>query len=199
LNDTQIANPSVFTAGDDSTPPGLSERQIRELVEHGLWSEAPEGPAWMVKVDYIWTQKFAANKLVRVHHEYHPFVAAGTGSAMYDDAAQFHKNYCVDPGFKAARAKTVGKKTYFDGLDVSYILTTGNTWKRGIEDFTLNIVKHAPDELVSLCFPGTLKKIDPLTFRSHLSNFKPAQDLRIHFGNVVAPNENSGVMPKVSH
>ncbi|MTW13599.1 DUF4424 domain-containing protein [Pseudoduganella eburnea] len=199
LNDTQIANPSVFASGDDSTPPGLSEGQIAALVELGLWSEAPEGPGWMAKVDYIWTQKFAANKLVRVHHEYRPFVAAGSGSAMYDDAAQFQKNYCVEPGFKAARAKTVGKKTYFDGLDVSYILTTGNTWKRGIEDFTLNIVKRAPDELVSLCFPGTLKKIDPLTFRSHMSNFRPAQDLRIHFGNVVDPFKNSGVMPKVSH
>lgn len=198
LSDTQIANPTVFTNMERSVPPGLTEHQANALVKQGLWNEGLDGPDWMVKVDYVWTQKFAANKLVRVHHDYRPFVAAGSGSAMYDEPAQFQKNYCVDPGFLAVRAKTVGKKTLFDGLDVSYILTTGNTWKRGIEDFTLNIVKRKPDELVSLCFPGTLKKIDALTFQAHLLNFKPAQDLRIHFANVDDGNKHAGVMPKLN-
>jgi hypothetical protein len=198
LSDLQIANPTVFTNAERSVPPGLSERQIKELAEQGLWNEGLEGPGWMVKVDYVWTQRFAANKVVRVHHEYHPFVAGGSAAGAYGDADEFKRIYCADPGFLAARAKTAGKKTYFDGLDVSYILTTGNTWKRGIEDFTLNIVKRQPDELVSLCFPGTIRKVDALTFRAHLSNFKPEQDLRIHFGNVDGPAHiKIGAMPSV--
>jgi len=72
----------------------------------------------------------------------------------------------------AARARTIDSGGGLDGRDVSYILTTGNTWKSGIEDFTLNVVKHKPDELVTLCFPGTLRKVDALTFRVRLRNFR---------------------------
>jgi hypothetical protein len=82
---------------------------------------------------------------------------------------------------------------------VSYILKTGNTWKRGIEDFTLNIVKRRPSELVSLCFPGTVKKIDALTFQVRLSSFQPAEDLQVYFGNVdYDAADNSGVMPALA-
>lgn len=199
LNDLQIANPTVFSNAERSVPPGLSERQVGALAEQGLWDAGLEGPGWMVKVDYVWRQQFAANKVVRVHHEYHPFVAGGSAAGAFGNANEFKRIYCADPGFLAARAKTAGKKTYFDGLDVSYILTTGNTWKRGIEDFTLNIVKRQPDELLSFCFPGKVSKVDALTFRAHLSNFQPAQDLRIHFGNVDGPAHiKIGAMPTLS-
>ena len=53
----------------------------------------------------------------------------------------------------AARARTIDSGGGLDGRDVSYILTTGNTWKSGIEDFTLNVVKHKPDELVTRIAP----------------------------------------------
>lgn len=199
LSDTQIANPNVFTGLENSAPPGLTERQARELARQGLWDKGLDGPAWMAKVDYIWTQKFAANKPLRVHHEYRPFVAAGSGSAVHGDLEQFKQGYCVDPGFLAARARIMAHDD-FDGVEVSYILTTGNTWKRGIEDFTLNIVKRKPGELVSLCFPGTIRKVDALTFQARMSNFKPAQELRIHFANVAGVRHgNSGVMPTLNH
>lgn len=96
----------------------------------------------------------------------------------------------------AARARTIDSGGGLDGRDVPYILTTGNTWKSGIEDFTLNVVKRKPDELVTLCFPGPLRKADALTFQVRLRNFRPAQDLRIHFANVGNGHHgNTGVMP----
>jgi len=63
-------------------------------------------------------------------------------------------------------------------------LKTANTWKNGIDDFTLRIHKGNPDELISFCFPGQFKKIDDTTFESHLRNFNPQADLDIYFANI---------------
>jgi hypothetical protein len=82
---------------------------------------------------------------------------------------------------------------------VSYILKTGNTWKNGIEDFTLNLIKKDPGELISLCFPGGFKKINPTTLQIHLTNFKPQQDLRVYFGNIENTSGEPGVKPRLSH
>ena len=80
---------------------------------------------------------------------------------------------------------------------VSYILTTGNTWKNGIEDFTLNLVKGKADELISLCFPGTFTKINPTTLQVKLRNFHPKQDLDVYFGNVEGMVAHDGVAPQI--
>ena len=81
------------------------------------------------------------------------------------------------------------------GAKASYILKTGNNWKRGIEDFTLNLVKQDPSELISLCFPGTVNKVDARTYQVHLKNFRPASNLDVYFGNVASPSGNDGKMP----
>ncbi len=78
---------------------------------------------------------------------------------------------------------------------VSYILQSGNTWKRGIEDFTLNVIKDSPAALISLCFPGSFNKIDARTYQVHLSNFHPTADLEIYFGNTSANVNHQGLMP----
>ena len=62
--------------------PALNAAQKRQLKELGLIGELPDGEQgalWDVQVNYIWKQKFPANKVVRVHHAYRPFYAGGPG------------------------------------------------------------------------------------------------------------------------
>ena len=199
LSDAQIAFHPSF-AQDTKVAP-FTAQQHRQLVKLELIGEGPAGfvgPVWDIQVNYVWQQKFPANKVVRVHHEYSPFVSAGPGeSGMDDDTA---RRYCADAAFlkswkKLALQSGGSGGNYLNAAKVSYILKTGNTWKNGIEDFTLNVVKRHPSELVSLCFPGTFKKLDAKTYQVRLRNFKPAQDLEVYFGNVEGTPGSNGEMP----
>jgi len=185
---------------DTPKVPPLTAQQKRQLHKLELMTNdgpsGPDEPTWRVQVNYVWKQKFPANQLVRVHHVYQPFVDGGPGAWGIDP--DFGRRYCADSSFLKARGRIAARTGMHDGVPavfVSYILKTGNTWKRGIEDFTLNLVKRKPDELISLCFPGTFKKIDGNTLQVKLKNFQPTQDLDIYFGNVDAGAGNAGVMP----
>lgn len=195
LSNAQIAYSSGFDKSVGSVP-DFTAQQYKQLAKLGLLGtdNGSQEPAWTVEVNYVWKQKFPVGQVVRVHHEYRPFYAGGPGmSVMYEG---FDKEYCTDQAYLNARAKVEARKAYIDTRNVSYILTTGNTWKRGIEDFTLNIIKGKPDELISLCFPGKFKKLNATTYQVRLTNFRPSKDLEVHFGNVEDDGTDSnGVMP----
>jgi hypothetical protein len=193
LTDAQIAFNPAFGPAAKVTP--LSPRQRRQLTELRYFGDGKNddaGPLWDVQVNYVWKQKFAVNKVVRVHHAYRPFVAYGPSEWGMERA------FCADAAFKKAwarlAAKTDGRTVLANNL--GYILKTGNTWKNGIEDFTLNLIKKEPEELISLCFPGTFKKIDARTLQVRLKNFHPTQDLEVYFGNIADGGYGrEGVMP----
>jgi hypothetical protein len=199
LSDAQIAYHPSFD--DKLEVPPLSaqqEAQLAKLKLYGKGQHGQTGPLWEVQVNYVWQQKFPANKPVRVHHQYRPFYSGGPGEwTMNEDT---RKQYCADAAFlkswnRLAQGDEPEWKTV-PAAKVSYILKTGNTWKNGIEDFTLNLVKSKPSELVSLCFPGTFKKIDANTYQVRLRNFRPTQDLGVYFGNIGESGvDNSGQMP----
>ena len=65
--------------------------------------------------------------------------------------------------------------------EVEYILGTGRNWKGPISDFTLDIVKVTPDQIVSLCFPGKATRVDDLTLRFQHKNFVPPDRLLVYF------------------
>ena len=67
---------------------------------------------------------------------------------------------------------------------MEYILKTANSWKDGIRDFELRVHKGAPTEIITFCFPGKVEKLDATTFVSCIRNFRPADDLKIWFGNL---------------
>lgn len=200
LSDAQIAFHPSF-APRAKVPPFTAQQrqQLARLKLIGEGAIGYEGPVWDIQVNYVWKQVFPANKVVRVHHEYRPFVSGGPGeSGMDDDTA---RSYCADAAFLKTWKKLAVRNGdpgggYLNAAKVSYILKTGNTWKNGIEDFTLNVVKSKPEELVSLCFPGTFKKLDARTYQVRLRNFHPAQDLEVYFGNIgSAAGGDSGEMP----
>ncbi|MBB5370716.1 MULTISPECIES: DUF4424 family protein [unclassified Janthinobacterium] len=202
LTDPQIAYFPSHTPFDKKIAP-LSESQRAAMIKEGLLGQLYDEewvPAWTVKVIYLWQQKFPAGKVVWVRHQYAPFVAAGSAATYLGDDKEFEKKYCTDQGFQktwqrlAARA---GENGVVNAVAVSYILTTGNTWKNGIEDFTLNLIKGKPDELVSLCFPGTFTRINPTTLQVRLRHFRPRQDLDVYFGNVAGMGQHGGVAPVI--
>ena len=77
---------------------------------------------------------------------------------------------------------------------VDFILTSANTWKQPIEDFTLTVERGKPEEedtqtFVSFCSPqnASVEKLDADHFQVHLTNFVPASELRIGFFDVPIP------------
>lgn len=177
-------------------PRPFTPAQRRVLRERGLLADGlddPDEPQWQVQISYVWRQRFPAGRTVRVHHQYRPFVSGGPAAWVMDK--DFAQRYCADAAFMKGWRRAANGADHLAAEHVEYILKTGNTWKRGIEDFTLNIVKRRPEELVSLCFPGTFRKVDNLTYQVRLKNFRPADDLRVYFGNVDGGNGDPGVAP----
>lgn len=159
----------------------LTDNQLKELIENNFLDNETNIPLWSVESAYIWKQIFNPGELLKVHHQYTPFVAAGPGfSYIQEDTI---KDFCMDKSFIKSVDKLMSIKNYVPAYQVSYILKSGNSWKNGIEDFTLNLNKESSDELISLCFPGDFKKINSKTLQLHLTNFKPTNDLLVYFAN----------------
>ncbi len=177
--------------------------QIVALREHGLLWENLDVVAWDNHVTYQWQQEFPANSRISVRHRYVPFTASGTTSRFSDeqDIADFCPTQEQIERLNALLADEKNRNGYGDipGTIVKYILTTANTWKDGIRDFTLRIHTQSPSEVVCLCFKEPLRQISEQVYEIHLQNFTPTSDLNIYFGNV-RRKENSiehwGVSPK---
>lgn len=173
--------------------PGLTSRQVTLLKQHGLFDDPiPDvmdgGPNWVVKVTYTWRQTFPARRKVHVHHRYTPFITSGIWDT-YREEQDMVSRYCADEAFLKVwrREMKPGKRATYPelpGTSVSYILKTANTWKDGIRDFTLRIRKSRPQEIVSLCFPGTPRRVNATTLEFRHTNFRPRRDLEVYFGNL---------------
>lgn len=173
--------------------PGFSPAQVADLLKKGLFSEAePDGgpsgrPLWDVNVTYSWRQTFPARRKVHVRHRYTPFITSGIWE-NYVSEESLKKRFCADPGFlkvwRRLNAASGTEDKRMNATSVAYVLKTANTWKDGVRDFTLRIRKSRPQEIVSLCFPGTPRRVSSTTIEFHLSNFKPQTDLEVYFGNL---------------
>jgi len=183
-----------------------AKAQIKALVDKGyLELDAQECQAnWTVEVNYQWKQVFPAGRVLHVHHQYRPFSSAYLG---FNDRKQLKDvNFCQDKSFTDSWERKLKQaeeaKTSVEGTYVSYILKTGNTWKNGIEDFTLNLRKGSSQEMVTLCFPSDFTRIDDKTLQTHITNFHPTNDLNVYFANIKADDFDSsfhGTIPKIKY
>lgn len=177
---------------------------------------------WTANVQYHWTQIFAAHSTVHIRHEYTPVegselmpidtlkdalnplgaepAAKSTSADEQGDASEqleLLRSFCPDPSFLRSvvqRTEASNSQNTFFAFPqwVDFILTTANTWKQPIEDFTLIIERGKPDEteheqtLVSFCSPQNAKveKLDADHFQVHLTNFVPTSELHIGFFDV---------------
>ncbi|MCO6504356.1 MAG: DUF4424 family protein [Snodgrassella sp.] len=137
---------------------------------------------WKIQITYSWQQTFKANAITRVEHHYRPLVGGGINT-IQDLNGQLKKNFCIDKNFtqKVFRLHDKADRTpLILTRELSYILTTGANWAKPIGRFTLTI-ERKPNEVVSLCWDKSLKKINATQFRAVKTNFIPQHDIDIVF------------------
>lgn len=169
----------------------------KALVKAGLFDEDRDIPIglWIVRLQYYWTQTFPAHSTIHIRHEYTPVAGAensikyGLGPSADPEAAKELQKFCIDDRLGAVLKKVANSEDkdapYFW---VDFILTTANTWKTPIEDFTLIVERpHQKGDLahyVSFCWDGPVTKIDPDHFSAKVSNLIPSKELKIGFFSV---------------
>jgi len=183
----------------------LMAAQRKKLVNAGLIDKDDDGgtrangqPLWRVKKKYYWQQTFPAHKTVHVRHVYTP-VLGWSNSIKYalgrnpSDRTSIEemRSFCIDGALNKTLQQIADSKEK-DGpySYVDFILTTANTWKTPIEDFTLVVerphwknVRGESDlaDYVSFCWDGPVTKIDADHFSAHAVNLVPSKELRIGF------------------
>jgi hypothetical protein len=150
-----------------------------------------EHPKWTVRTRFYWEQHFPAGKTVVVEHSYKPV----TGQAYFtqidfkvkrgshDD--YWKSKYCMDNralanagAMLAARKASNRNGWMLNAYSTDFILKTANNWKGGIGKFHLTIDKLKPENVLSLCWDGDLKRTGPSTFETTRANFAPTQELK---------------------
>ena len=129
---------------------------------------------WQSQVIYSWQQTFKANTITQVSHQYQPLV--GGSVSLYPD--EYNQQFCMNQNFKKGLKRAQSEHAPFSAL--SYILTTGANWAKPIQNFKLTIQRE-PNELVSFCWKGDVKKISSTQFQMVEKNFVPQQDLDVIF------------------
>ncbi len=207
LRGAGLSDAQIFRTFGDMTMQGsrLPSAQVRQLKQLGAFD--PNSPAWEVTETAYWQQTFPAQQEIAVEHNYKPLaggsynvfssVSEVTGSERQLPGSPNLENSvdraCLNDGGRSAVLKRMttmfqqGAKAVRVTLDdVEYILGTGRNWKGPISDFTLNIVKWSPDQVVSLCFPGKATRVGHLTVRFEHKNFVPPDRLLVYFYTLTA-------------
>ena len=84
----------------------------------------------------------------------------------------------MDKNFKQGLKRAQSEHAPFSAL--SYMLTTGANWAKPIQNFKLTLERE-PNELVSFCWNGNVKKISATQFQMVEKNFVPKQDFDVIF------------------
>jgi hypothetical protein len=171
----------------------LSAAHRKQLQNVGLINSG--GLAnWQVRKKYYWQQTFPAHKTVHIRHEYSPVVGSensiryGLGPDPDKDAAKDLESFCIDDQLRSTLQRIDNSKEDAPYFNVDFILTTANTWKTPIEDFTLEVERpHGKGDLanyVSFCWDGPVTKTDADHFQAKALNLIPRKELRIGFFTV---------------
>jgi Domain of unknown function (DUF4424) len=176
---------------------GRLSRQARaRLIALTVIDKDDQTPLWSVEKRYYWSQTFPAHATVHIRHQYTP-VLGSTNSVSYGllqakeepDSAKELASLCIDPALRRTLASyVVDVHNIVPFAYVDFILTTANTWKTPIEDFTLTVdrphLKDAQQNFVSFCWDGPVLKTDDDHFTVHTTNLTPKKELRIGFISV---------------
>ena len=173
----------------------LAPAQRKQLEAAGLVNQDGGEPLWQVRKKYYWQQTFPKHKTVHIRHEYSP-ILGGSNSIAYGmraspdpESAEELKSFCIEGQLHSILQSVLeseDKNASYSYVD--FILTTANTWKTPIEDFTLIVKRtHRKDSLgdyVSFCWDGPVTRIDTDHFSAHATNLVPAKELRVGFFSV---------------
>jgi hypothetical protein len=178
----------------------LTAAQREQLGKVGLIAlDWDDEPLWHVRKKYYWQQTFPAHKIVHIRHEYTPVlgsensVSYGMGPSSDPNMAKELKSFCIDGHLRATLEGVFAKDKNAWYSYVDFILTTANTWRTPIEDFTLIVERpHWKDwktgndlgNYVSFCWDGPITKIDADHFTAHAANFIPRKEFRVGFFSI---------------
>lgn len=174
----------------------LTENQRKRLRSAGAIGEVNDNqPQWRIEKKYHWTQTFPAHGIVHIRHQYTPVL--GNSNTIGDpsiyrgkDAVAEYAESCPTPALRNTLSKAWNKQLKPDDVPpasisyVNFILTTANTWKTPIEDFTLIVERpHNPKEktYVSFCWDGPITQIDADHFSAHVAGLVPKKELMIGY------------------
>jgi hypothetical protein len=188
----------IATLGDRiGKLPVAAKKSLKEQKVLSTVAEYPDTfyTNWTVHKSYFWSQTFPAHATVHIRHTYSPVVGY----------SQVYPDILIPPARPSTRAAesadtrfnreeftslcpspaSVEKLSHANGIIepvwVDFILTTANTWKRPIEDFTLNVERTDPKETVSFCWNGPVEQLDANHFTAHATNLIPTKNLHIGF------------------
>jgi uncharacterized protein DUF4424 len=194
---------SVFLGPSDAALPKVSAAERSKLEKEGLIDEegnADQGwvPAWSMRVQFYWTQKFPAHQTVELTQTYQPVVG---GSYTYltpnDDQSAFVKPYCGGADALHMIAEITRQSAAFkpeDAIliqrDIDYILTTGNNWNGPIRNFHLTVLTDSPDDILLTCMKG-LKRAAPARYEFGQSDFHPSEELKLAILQAYKPKRPS--------
>lgn len=198
LSDQDIASYAGVTilCEGDADDPSLVAQHNKDLDRLGIKDVDQYGvnEEWNVSHVYHWDQEFPPEKITKIVHEYTPFTGGSSGGLDFSNSSGAIKSakrlenrvgesgsLCIEDNVLRAAKNTIKNGYLYRYATVRYVLTTGRNWSGPIKDFTLNIKKQDPRDLVSLCFDGSIKKASPLVLTSHLTNFVPQDDLHVLF------------------
>jgi hypothetical protein len=200
--------------------PAAEQKRLEKL---GVFGTDPAMGDWTVHLQYHWTQTFPAHSTIHIRHEYTPFqgfelmprdaIAKALGKlppgaeSKTEPASDYDvkllASFCPDPAFLRGIERSMDTQNLADAAYahphwVDFILTSANTWRQPIEDFTLIVERGAvfanqDKALVSFCSPqnAPVEKLDADHFQVHLTNFIPSAELRIGFFDVETANRKA--------
>lgn len=144
------------------------------------WIDRDQQPRFTLSEYFVWQQVFPARGSVQIRHAYAPSLSTGVPQSSAFLLESYAKRTCIEPATKASMQRREGAHG-LGWANLRYVLTTGKNWNGPIKDFQLTIRKQAASDILSLCFDGALKKIDPLTFQFRQADFVPMRDLELLF------------------
>jgi len=172
----------------DHLAPALRKSLLAQGLLEGEKDELH--PHWIAKTSFWWHQIFPAGKTVVIEHSYQPV----TGQSFFgqeslsdkDEGRANRKAFCIDASTRAAIESRIAKLdksgvngAYLEAYTTEFVLKTANNWKGPIGRFRLTLDKLKPENLLSLCWDGDLKKTGATTFEATRDNFAPTRDIKL--------------------
>ena len=172
----------------DHLAPALRKSLLAQGLLEGEKDEVH--PHWIAKTSFWWHQIFPAGKTVVIEHSYQPV----TGQSFFgqeslsdkDEGRANRKAFCIDASTRAAIESRIAKLdksgvngAYLEAYTTEFVLKTANNWKGPIGRFRLTLDKLKPENLLSLCWDGDLKKTGATTFEAARDNFAPTRDIKL--------------------
>jgi hypothetical protein len=175
-----------------------NERILTRLQDDGYYAN------WSIHKRYFWSQTFPAHRTIHIRHEYSP----ETGSALVFPSELTAISEIKEPDPELREESQSRRRLFFSFCPsqrnthslskkqgmvalswVDFILTTANTWKRPIEDFTLIVERPDRKSTVSFCWDGPVEQIDANHFQAQATNFIPTKELHIGFYQLLPPEK----------